>query len=228
MKKLPIVLSAVAVLSFSTVAYAAKNESAGTGMGSTGSTGTTTPMQSASPMAQAQQKGSATPSGMGAQTQNQVMTKNQGEDTQLQVKTMEQSQTANGVSQAVQSLLAIPERKGGIGQEVKLIAQAQNDDQPNITANLAKIQSRSKFVKSLFGVDQKSLQELKQLQAKNQQRIESMQQLMTQTTNESELTELKLAIQAMVDQNAEIATEIVTADATPGLFGWMFRLFKLQ
>lgn len=215
MKKLPIVLSMITVLSLSSTIYAAKNESAGMGMTGAGS-------------AQPQQKASTTPSGSGMQVQNRVQTENKGEESELQVKTMDQTQAANGVSQAVQSLLAMPERKGGIGQEVKQIANAQNEDQPKINASIEKINSRSKFAKSLFGADQKSLQELKQLQLKNEQRIESIQELMVKTTSESELSELKLAMTAMVDQNAVIASEIDLADSSKGLFGWMLRLFKLQ
>lgn len=221
MKKISIVLGATLVLGSSTLVYAVKNESAGTGI-SQANQG----MQATAAPAGTGAKLTASPSGV--QVQNQVQTQNKGEESQLQVKTMDQTQTANGVSEAVQSLLAMPERKGGIGQEVKLIANAQNDDQPKINASIEKIQSRSKLAKTLFGADQKSLKELKQLQVNNQLRIESMQELMTRTTNESELTELQLAIRAMVDQNAEITSEIVAADSTPGVFGWMFRLFKLQ
>jgi hypothetical protein len=222
MKKLPIVLSMITVLSLSSTAYAAKNESAGTGMTGAGSA------QAPAATSQAQVKASSVPSGSGMQVQNQVQTQNKGEESQLQVKTMDQTQSANGVSEAVLSLLAMPERKGGIGQEVKMIAQQQNDDQPKINASIEKIQTRSKLAKTLFGADKESLKELKQLQVNNQLRIESMQELMTRTTNEAELTELKVALSAMVDQNAEIASEIVAADSTPGVFGWMLRLFKLQ
>lgn len=183
------------------------------------------------PVALAANNGKAeTNTGVGSvnQVQNQVQTQNQGEDTALQVKTEEALTDQHGVSSAVQSLLAMPDRKGGIGSEVRTIAQAQQQDQLTLDKQLAEFNSRPSFMNKLFGADKETLKELKRIQEQNQLRIKNLEQLRTQTTNQGELDQLELAIEAMVAQNTSLADQIGAAEAHPGIFGWIFRLFGLQ
>ena len=151
-----------------------------------------------------------------------------GSESALQVNTAEQLSSSQGVSDAVQDLLAMPDRQGGIGQQVRVIAQAQNDAQQLISGQLKQLESRSNFVKRLIGADHKAIQALKQEQLQNQLRIESLEQLLTETKNQSEIDQIQLAIEALVAQNTELGLKISESESTPSLFGWMFRFFGLQ
>ena len=182
--------------------------------GSGGSGATTQPLSSLKPS--------------GNQVQNQVQTQNMGSESALQVNTAEQLSSSQGVSDAVHDLLAMPDRQGGIGQQVRVIAQAQNDAQQLISGQLKQLESRSNFVKRLIGADHKAIQALKQEQLQNQLRIESLEQLLTETKNQSEIDQIQLAIEALVAQNTELGVKISESESTPSLFGWMFRFFGLQ
>ena len=113
----------------------------------------------------------ATVDPQGNQVQNQVKTQNAGEDSQLNVNTQEnlqvnedsqgRSDTArqhmSNVAQKVEELLNDEEAQGGIGQQVKIIAQQQKQAQGEITGQLNKLESRQGLMKKLFGADQKAI-----------------------------------------------------------------------
>ncbi len=170
--------------------------------------------------------------------QAKTATKNMGEDQQLQIQTQEEMMLQDGtgsagvrgqmgrVSDSVQGLLQMGNAKGGIGQQVSEIAKAQNQAQGKIESGLAKLEKRSNFAKRLFGADRQALGELKGELEGNQLRIQALQELITQTENEGELTDLQLAVKSFVDQNTALQDQIDTEEATPSVFGWFFRLFN--
>lgn len=204
---------AFAVLSFliASPAFAANNPSAGSANQVAPAKPTVAP---ASPVSSP--RTSASPAGN--QVNNQVQTKNMGEETELKVQT----------STALNSLMSMPEQTGGVGSEAKEVAVAQKESQSALDVQLSKLESRSSLMTKLFGADRQALKELKQIKEQNQVRIQTLEQLKTKTMNKGELDQLQLAIDAMVQQNTELSDQIGTAESTPSLFGWMFRLFKLQ
>lgn len=85
---------------------------------------------------------------------NKVQTKNQGEDSQLSVKTQESEQlnqavddSLTKVSNQVKELIETTGAKGGIGTEVKEIAQSQTKLQDEIVSDVAKLNSRGTVAK---------------------------------------------------------------------------------
>jgi|GEM_PF-1612508 len=173
-------------------------------------------------------KSSTLPSPTGNQVKNQVQTKNMSEETQLKVQTSTALESSAGVGEAVNSLISMPEKTGGIGSEAKVIAESQQKSQPELDAQLSKLESRSSVMTKLFGADRKAIKELKQIKEQNQVRIQALEQLKSKTANKGELDQLQLTIDAMVKQNTELADQIGVAENTPSLFGWMFRIFGLQ
>jgi len=93
----------------------------------------------------------------GSGTGNQVQ--NQGETNQVQNQEQEATQAKSGnglqvaeqrrskVANAVQEMLQVAEKNGGIGQKVKTIAQTQTQNQDKLETSLQKVQSRSGFSK---------------------------------------------------------------------------------
>jgi hypothetical protein len=172
--------------------------------------------------------------------QNKTMTQNAGEETNLQIQTQDQQMLMDGsgdgsmgvnakmggVSQSVQNLLRMEGVAGGIGAKVSEIAQAQNMAQEKLASSLEMLQSRSGFMRSLLGPNYQALSDLKQQHEENQLRIQALQEVMTQTDNEGDLSELQLAVQTFVEQNTALQEQINAEEAHPGLFGWFFRLFN--
>ena len=97
----------------------------------------------------------------GSGTGNQVQ--NQGETNQVQNQEQEATQAKSGnglqvaeqrrskVANAVQEMLQVAEKNGGIGQKVKTIAQTQTQNQDKLETSLQKVQSPSGFSKFFAG-----------------------------------------------------------------------------
>ena len=57
----------------------------------------------------------------------------------------------SNVAVEVQSLLSVSKRTGGIGQEIRAIAQAQQNTQASIAGELQQVESRNRFVRWIIG-----------------------------------------------------------------------------
>lgn len=177
----------------------------------------------------------------GNQVQNQVETQNAGEDSQLNVNTQEslgieegsqnRSDTArehmSEVAHQVEELLSSEDSaQGGIGQQVKQVAQQQKQAQNNIEDQLEKLESRQGIMKKLFGADQKAIKNLQRQLEQNQQRIQVLQELQTQVANQAEETQIQELVQALMEQNTALAEQIQAEEQVGSVFGWLVSLFN--
>lgn len=176
----------------------------------------------------------------GNQVQNQVQTQNAGEDSQLNVNTQESLQ-ANGdsqgrsdtarqsmstVAQKVEELLEVGGAQGGIGQQVKTIAQQQKQAQGEMMGQLSKLESRQGLMKKLFGADLKAIKNLKQQMEQNQLRIQELQELQNQVTNKAEEIQIQELVHALVEQNTSLGEQIQAEEQVGSVFGWLLKLFN--
>ncbi|MFH1535597.1 MAG: hypothetical protein ABIC96_00795 [Patescibacteria group bacterium] len=215
MKKIAFLFVSVLFLVF-TPAFAAKNE-AGTQNAGTG-----------------QQQGQPSVTGNQVQNQNQVKTQNQGEEQQIQTQTQEQeslgeeqgvgSQNMGVVAKQVQQLLQI-RTTGGIGEQVRQVAQEQNQAQTQIREQLNKLESRGGILKSLLGPDYSAIKNLKLQLEQNQLRIQQLEQLQNQLSNQGDMTTIQETIQALIQENTSLQDRIAVEEQTKGLFGWLVKLF---
>ncbi len=172
--------------------------------------------------------------GAGNQVQNQVQ--NQGETNQLQNSEQRQTQAQENsalaekrrsqVANAVQEILQIAERNGGIGQQVKTIAQTQIQNQEKLEASLQKIQSRSGFTKFFIGPNYSEINNAKKILEQNREQIKQLNQVKNQLVNQGDVQNLTLQIQTLEQANLEIENSLLTAQKGFSLFGWVFRLFS--
>lgn len=224
MKKLSIFLTAFIILIFAPVALATNN-----GVGAQGTNF---------------QQPEVKPSLIRDSVQNQkrIETQNMGEDTNLQVSVQEQESSQGGIENGsqdrsqiaienmnrvatrVQNLLQM-RTSGGIGDQVRQIAQEQNQAQDRIQAQINKIEERSNLLKSLIGPDFKGIKEVQSLMEQNQMRIQKLEELKEQLTNQSDITMIEEAIQALVDQNTALQDRVNLEESSNSLFGWLVKLF---
>lgn len=155
------------------------------------------------------------PQGNQVQNQNQIVTQNQGEESKLQVATqhMEQLIDMGGVDEEV-------------GQKIGAVAQQQVQAQSQIQNQLDKLESKSAFMKKLFGPDYKAIKALKQQMEQNQLRIQQLQQLQTEVVNQADETQLQEAVQALIEQNTALEKQVAAEEKVGSLFGWLVRLFS--
>lgn len=175
----------------------------------------------------------------GNQVQNQNQTQNQGEDTQLQNKNQEQEQNENEkggadrakerrseVANAVQKLLEVADSNQTIGEQIRVMAQKQNDDHEKIEQGLEKIQNRNQFVRFFLGVNYKEVRTAEALVAQNKARIQELEQLKSQTTDAQEQQKLTEQIKTLQSVNSEAEKALQDSQKTFSLFGWAFKFFS--
>jgi len=186
------------------------------------------------------------------QTQEQNAVKNQGESSQIQANEQNAVQTQDSaakgnvqdkanqgnsassanlstqkrsqVANAVQAMLQIADRNGGIGQQVRTIAQNQNQNQTKLEQNIANIQSRGGFAKFFVGPKYGEIKDAQKTLEQNKEQIRQLNQIRTQLSNQGDQQQLAEQIKALEQADQEI--EILLANAQSGfsLFGWLNKL----
>jgi len=173
------------------------------------------------------------PTGNQVKNTNVVQTQNQGEDQKLSVKTQEAEQlnqavddSLTKVSDQVLELIDTVGAKGGIGQQVKVIAQDQTKLQQEIKSDVTQLNSRSAMAKFFIGSDKKLIQSMEQKMEQNRLMIQQLEQLMTQTQNQGDLEQLQLTIDLMTYQNTSLQSKIEKESKSNGMFGWLINIFN--
>ena len=175
-------------------------------------------------------------------TQEQNQVKNQGENNQ--VKTQEQNATQtqdknkenkkqdnaelhrSAVANFVQGLLAVADREGGIGQEVRTIAEQQNGIKDRAADIIYAVENRNKVKTFLIGTSYKNLGELRSQMVQTRNQIDQLKKLMDKAENESDKTELQSQIQKMEQEKTKIDAFIAQNEDKFSLLGWAVKLFR--
>ncbi|MDP3052621.1 MAG: hypothetical protein Q8N22_01540 [bacterium] len=213
-------------------AYAiGQNSTGGAGAGNQVQQQTQTANQGEDSQIQAQnnkqvQSGNTTGTNTGTQTQQQ----NQGEANQI--KNEEQKEQINAeqhrstVANFVQGVLkTASSTEGGIGQQIRVIAQQQNQSENTTIQAMEKIQTRSKIKTFFLGSDYKNLGSLRSETVQTKNRLEQLNRLMENIQNEGDKTELQNQIQTLEQEQTKIESFIKAQEGKFSLFGWVFRLF---
>lgn len=130
------------------------------------------------------------------------------------------------VAKKVEELLINKADQGGIGQQVKVIAQQQKQAQNEIKGQLDKLESRWGWMKKLFGADQKTIKNINRQLEQNRLRIQQLQQLQTQLSNQTDQSQIQELVQALTEQNTALVEQIQVEEQVGSLFGWLIKLFR--
>lgn len=139
------------------------------------------------------------------------------------IKILEQRRST--VADAVQEMVKVAERNGGVGQEIKTIAQAQVQNQEKLETSLQKVQSRSGFAKFFVGPNYGEINNAKKLLEQNREQIKQLDEVQNQLANKSDKQKLMEQVQLLEQTNQEIENSLNTSQKGFSLFGWFFRLF---
>ena len=144
--------------------------------------------------------------------------------TQAQISVQEHQ---SAVANFVQALVKVADReKGGIGEQVRVVAQQQNQAVASTTAAMEKIQTRSKVKTFFIGTDYKNVGQLRSEMAQTQSRIEQLTRLTEQAKNAADKTTLQTQIQTMEQEQSKIETFLKANESKFSLFGWLVKLFN--
>jgi hypothetical protein len=131
----------------------------------------------------------------------------------------------SAVATFVHSLLAIADRDGGIGAEVRAVAQAQNDAASTTAEAMAKVEGRSALATLFVGTDWKSIGILKQEIQRTASDIARLEALLDDTTDATVRADLETQITALKDEQAKIEAFVEAHEDSFSLFGWFTKLF---
>lgn len=190
------------------------------------------------------------------QNENQVQTQNQGENIQVQVQAQEQEQEQEGqkiednkqnsknsenknqagqanaeehrsvVSEFVQKTLEVADRQGGIGQQVREIANQQNDSEETTVNAMEKVKNRNKIQTFLFGSDYKNLGVLRSEIVQTRNRLEQLNREMEKIQNQADKTQLQSQIQLMDQEQEKLQVFVDQQGSKFSLFGWLVKMFN--
>ncbi len=163
-----------------------------------------------------------------ASASTSTSTKDRGNATSSAVKkdhASTTSDTRSDVSTFVQKLLSVADRDGGIGSEVRVIAQSQNDSASTTASAMTKVNERSSLKTFLAGTDYKNLGAIRSEIATTSANIARLKALLDRTTDATVKAELTLEIEALEDEQARAEAFIETNESKFSLFGWFNKLF---
>lgn len=132
----------------------------------------------------------------------------------------------SAVANFVQNLLSVADREGGIGQQVRVIAQQQNDSKEKAAEAIDKVENRSKIKTFLIGSDYKNLGALRSEMVKTRNNIDQLKRLVDKTTIEDDKTTLKNQITALEQEQTNINDFITQNESKFSLFGWVAKLLN--
>jgi len=131
------------------------------------------------------------------------------------------------VANFVQGLLKVADReKGGIGEQVRVVAQQQNQSDATATEAINKIQNRSKIKTFLIGSDYKNLGALRSEVVHTRNRLDQLNRLLPTVQNASDTVEIQNQIQTLEQEQTKIENFIKAQEGKFSLFGWLFKLFN--
>lgn len=172
--------------------------------------------------------------GLQVQNQNQVMTQNEGEDAQIQTnqglpkaispRSETATQSMSIVAQKVEELLTTKTLQGGIGQQVRQIAQEQQSAQQGMQVELGNVDRRGGLLRTIIGPNFKALKNMQKQIEQNQLRIQRLTQLQNQLVNQADITQVQEMIQALTDQNTALQERINLEEQSGSLLGWLFKV----
>ncbi len=181
---------------------------------------TTTVHGNATSSAATAERGNATSTAARAGMQGNATSTNASGSGQI---TAEEHRSA--VASFVQSLLAVADREGGIGAQVRVIARSQEESASTSANAIARVESRGGLQELLIGSDFRSLGELRSEMATTSANIAQLRNLLEKATSDADKAELSAQIQALEDIQANIEAFIEAHENSFSLFGWLAKLF---
>lgn len=143
------------------------------------------------------------------------------EDNKSSMGEQRRSQVAN----AVHEMLQVADRSGGIGEQVRIIAQSQVQNHEGIEEEIEEIKDRSSFSKFFIGPKYEKIEKAKELLKQDKEKINKLEELKASITNEAD--KIKVTEQIDVIKKALTEVENIINEEQKGfsLFGWLAKMF---
>lgn len=130
------------------------------------------------------------------------------------------------VAKFVQTLLSSSTRIGGIGEQVRLIAQEQASSTEKTVAAIEKVEQRSTFKTFIIGADYKNLGVIRSELVTMQNRIKRLSAEAERMASSTEKNTLIQEIVALGGERLKIETFVKNNEDVFSLFGWVRKIFE--
>jgi hypothetical protein len=167
-------------------------------------------------------QGNATSAEAQSQARSQATTtaqKAKGETKGSEMAEERRSQVAT----AVQQMLQLADRTGGIGQQVRVIAQAQNQKQEEAETALLEVENRSALVKLVAGPNFGQINKTRRLLEENRLELQRLDGLKDQVVGDTDRVSLANQIETIEEANLAIEKALEDAESKFSFLGWMFK-----
>ena len=150
---------------------------------------------------------------------------------QKQVRDEEENQTSDKATQrrsrvanAVQEMIQVAERNGGVGEQIRTVAQAQNENQEKIEEEMEQVKNRGQLKKFFFGPDYKNLNSVEERLLNHDEKITELKELTSGISNVVDLEILEEQIRVMEEVKTELENEVTAESKGFSLFGWLNKM----
>ncbi len=130
------------------------------------------------------------------------------------------------VADVVQSLKNLADRDGGIGDEVRAIAQEQASSSEHAAEVMAKVEARSSLLAFLFGAGFWNIGALRSELATTANHIERLTKAKDRVINADVKAGIDAQISALEKANADANAFVQANEDTFSVFGWFSKLFS--
>jgi len=161
--------------------------------------------------------------GVGNQVQNQEQGQEQVQQPQSQGQANAE-QHRSTVANFVQNLQEVADREAGIGEQVRTIAQQQNQSATTTIQAMEKVQTRNRVKTFFLGTDYNNLGNLRSEMVHTRNRLEQLERLVENVQNEGDRIELQNQIQTLEQEQIRIENFVKAEERRFSLFGWLVKL----
>src|SRR3989344_994130 len=130
------------------------------------------------------------------------------------------------VSAVVRSLLSIALRDGGIGADVRLVAQEQASTTAQVKESMAEVSADNGLKIFLFGPDYKNLGKLRSAIVTTENHIERLRMAQARTTSASVKADLEVQINVLEGTASSTQAFVDENEDQLSILGWFVRIFS--
>lgn len=129
------------------------------------------------------------------------------------------------VSTFVHSLLSVAGRTGGIGQQVRVVAERQNMSASTTVEALAKVEERGSFKTFFFGTDYKSIDAIRNELATTTTVIDELKTLASKMSTSTEKETILKQVDVLEEEHSKLMNYVEEKENAFSLFGWFTKRF---
>ena len=130
------------------------------------------------------------------------------------------------VADAVQEILKVSEKvKATVGEQIRIIAQEQNQIHEEAEKVVGEVSSRGGFARFFIGPNYSKIKDAEKLVEKYNKKLQKMGEVVAEVTAQDVVDSLNTQIQKMEQVKNELQQDIEVQKGGFSLFGWLNRLF---